>query len=438
MSFFLPALFGWKARRLLRTLSGAFKSLSTRGLGDTLRVVRERIRSTISSRTGHDLPTCSTPGHSIAAHATILVLDAMMPDPARDSGSVRMLGMLSLMRSLGHEVAFFPNSGNSTNAEIGLLREMNVDVIGTGGMPSLPAWLKRHSSQLRAVIFSRHEVAEANWQLISESAPNAARIFDTVDLHFLRLEREARIQKSRKLMRLARLSRRQELKFTQAADRVFVVSGSEKELLSDIVPTAEIHILSNIHEVQGCKTPYEQRQGLLFVGGFGHSPNRDAVFWLLKEILPEIHRFLPETILHLVGDIPRDVISHLELKNVHLHGRVPSLRALMESSLVALAPLRAGAGVKGKINSAMSHGLPVVATSIAAEGMHLTDRHDVLVADTPHQFAQALIDLHTDDQLWRKLSANGMCNIQNYFSTEAALTVLHKALPPVPPKSSAE
>ncbi|MCC4586108.1 glycosyltransferase [Xanthomonas melonis] len=427
----LAALLDWKARRLLRTLRGGVRSLVHGGVLKTLAQIKARSEVTGAKSYRPVHASASTQNLS----SDILILDAMMPDPRRDSGSVRMLGMLMLIRSLGRRVAFFPNSGHATLDEVEQLHKLGVTLVGIAGAHPLPQWMKVHGARLNAVVVSRPDVARANWSLIRAFAPQAVLVFDTVDLHFVRLEREARLSGDRFLLRKAHASRRQELRFARAADHTLVVSAAELQILHSAVPDASIHVLSNIHEIQGCEATHAQRSGLLFVGGFGHSPNRDAVLWLLKSIMPEVRRHLPDSVLHLVGDMPKDQLPRDELEGVKVHGRIDDLREVMESSLAALAPLRAGAGVKGKVNSAMSYGLPVIATSIAAEGMHLTDGHDVLLANTPEQFAVAVAKLQTDANLWQRLSANGLRNIETHFGRNAALAVLEQVLSGRQPES---
>jgi hypothetical protein len=113
---------------------------------------------------------------------------------------------------------------------------------------------------------------------------------------------------------------------------------------------------------------------------------------------------------------------------VHMHGFVPDLNLLFSSVLLTIAPLRYGAGVKGKVNQSMAHGVPVVATSIAAEGMHLVHNQDVLIADTATDFAQAIVNLHDDQALWERIVDGGRRNIEKHFSFAAVEKKLFAAL----------
>ena len=162
----------------------------------------------------------------------------------------------------------------------------------------------------------------------------------------------------------------------------------------------------------------------LFIGGFQHPPNVDAMLWYAREILPHLRKRLPGVSTYVIGSRPTPAIGALAADDVAILGYVPDIGPYLEGCRVSIAPLRYGAGVKGKINTAMSHGLPVVATTPSVEGMHLVDGRDVLVADDPDAFATAVARLYEDRALWERLSAGGRENVAKYFSRDAARAAL--------------
>jgi O-antigen biosynthesis protein len=195
------------------------------------------------------------------------------------------------------------------------------------------------------------------------------------------------------------------------------------------VPGARVEVLSNVHRVAGPGLPFAQRRDLVFVGGFRHPPNADAVVWFAREIFPLIRAQAPDIRFHVIGgDVPDEVAALAAQPGVHVHGHLPDIAPYMDGARVAVAPLRFGAGVKGKINLSMAHGQPVVATSCAVEGMHLRDGVDVLVADEPRAFAQAVLRLHAEPALWESLARNGLANVERHFSMEAAREVVRRVL----------
>jgi glycosyltransferase involved in cell wall biosynthesis len=251
-----------------------------------------------------------------------------------------------------------------------------------------------------------------------------------VDLHHVREAREAELRGDRRLGRRAAATRKRELALAALADTTWVVSPVERGLLLPALPGADVRVVSNIIEDDTAGAPFEQRHGLLFVGGLRHPPNRDAAEWLVSDIFPRVRAELPEVELHLVGDPGHGAAALPVSAGVVAHGHVPDLAPLLDGCRIAVAPLRFGAGVKGKINLSQAHGQPVVATACAVEGMHLQDGEDVLVADDAAGFAARIVRLYRDADLWRTLAENGRANVRRHFSPEAALDTVRASLGP--------
>ena len=359
----------------------------------------------------------------------VLVVDAMTPDPSRDSGSLRLIQILRILDAQGWSMVFCPDDGRASASEITTLGALGCEVLCKPEVANLPDWLHRHGHELRAVMLCRHTVAGQYAALVRRHAPQAKLLFDTVDLHFLREQRAAKVADSGAMRQQAESSRRSELALIAQADISFVVSPHEQALLKGLLPNARVELLSNIHEVHGRRRPYDERRDLVFIGGYGHPPNSDAIHWIASEILPRIRESMPDMHLHVLGDAPDTVRSELASPGLEFHGRVPDLAPWLDSCLASLAPLRFGAGVKGKINMAMSYGVPVIATTLAAEGMQLEDGTNVLLADDAAAFAAAVVHLHEDEALWLRLSNGGLANVREHFSFDAAREALRRVLP---------
>ena len=358
----------------------------------------------------------------------ILIMDALTPDATRDSGSLRLINIMRQLRELGWRVSFMADNRRASVAEITQLGRLGVHVLCRPWSPPLAGWLKREGATLDAAMLCRHYVAQPHLALLRRLAPHARVLFDTVDLHFLREQRAAEHTGNSALARQAEVSRKRELALIRACDVSFVVSPVELAMLRAELPEARLELLSNVHAIHGRTAGFAPRSGLVFVGGFGHPPNEDAVRWLTEAIYPHIRAQRPDIELHLIGDIPDAMRPRFAGPGVHVHGRVADLAPWMETCRIALAPLRYGAGVKGKVNMAMSHGLPVLATTLAAEGMQLADGRDVLLADDAAAFAAAALRLHDDEALWLRLSEGGLANVREHFSFDAARAALHRAL----------
>lgn len=374
------------------------------------------------------------PGMSLAAvdrtrhRGTILVADTVTPDASRDSGSLRLIGMMQLLLDEGWHVVFAPDDGHAEDSAIRDLGALGIELLARPWASGLPTWLATHGADVHAAILCRHTVAAQYAGYVRRHAPTAKLIFDTVDLHFLREERAAERSGNSALARQAESTRRQELAMIERADSTFVVSEYEREMLSRLLPGARVDLLSNIHEVYGRKSAFAGRRDLLFVGGYGHPPNADAMRWMASEILPALRRSRPDARIFVAGDVPDNEFRMFADAGLDMLGRVPDLAPLMNATLASIAPLRFGAGVKGKVNMAMSHGLPVIGTTVAVEGMRLVDGVDVLVADDADAFADAHSRLAADEGLWTSLSDHALDNVRTHFSADAALAALRRAI----------
>lgn len=350
----------------------------------------------------------------------VLVLDACTPTPDRDSGSVRMLAILRLLLDLDCSVVFIneaqAHDGDYTRA----LQRLGVEAWWHPWSRGLPRWLSQFGEQFDLVIGSRHYVLEPLLPLLRLHAPQAQVVFDTVDLHFLRDERAAEVSGNAAAKAAAQRTRAAELALVAASDATWVVSPVEQALLKQLRPDATVEVVSNIHDVAASTPGPEGRAGLLFVGGFRHTPNIDAVRWLVTEILPRVRARRHDIELHVVGsDLPPELAA-LRGEGITFHGHVADLAPLLRARRLSVAPLRFGAGVKGKVNQALACGLPVVATTCAIEGMGLVDGVDVLVADDADAFADAIVRGCEDDALWARLAAGGLENTRRHFSPEIA------------------
>ncbi|MET0226017.1 MAG: glycosyltransferase, partial [Dokdonella sp.] len=375
------------------------------------------------------------PGTPIARAAThratrrVLIVDATTPTPDQDSGSLRMVNLMRVLADLGCQTSFLPDNRAWIERYTPALQELGVEALYGHQAANPVTLLRERGREFDLIILSRHYVAASYVGLVRLYAPQATLAFDTVDLHYLREQRAAELSGKPELARLAATTREHELKLIRECDVTLVVSPVEQELLARETPGARVEVLSNVHEVFGCRKPFGERRDLVFVGGFQHPPNADAVTWFVREVFPRVRAALPEVNFHVIGSKVPDTIRALADDHVRVHGFVEDIEPYMDGSRISVAPLRYGAGVKGKVNMAMSYGLPVVATMIAVEGMHVRSGEDVLVADDAAAFAADVVRLYRDETLWKRLSANGLANVERHFSFDAARDALRKLLP---------
>jgi glycosyltransferase involved in cell wall biosynthesis len=350
----------------------------------------------------------------------VLVIDAHTPEPDQDSGSLRLCYLFDCFRQLGYGVSFFADNRGYAGRYSSALQHAGVEVLYNPWIASLQDFFQERGGDFDFIMISRHYVAVNYISLIQKYCPRVRFIFDTVDLHYLREQRLAELDNSLPLKRVAAQTRRSELAVIRQADATLVVSPIEKEVLAADAPGARVHVLSNIHRVSGRSADFSARKDIFFVGGFQHPPNVDAVQWFTLSIWPLVRQQLPDVQFHLIGSKAPEKVRALQGNGVVFHGFVHDLQPWLDGCRLAVAPLRYGAGVKGKVNLSMSHGQPVVATPMAAEGLFAADGVDLLIAGSAGEFATAVIRLYQDESLWNRLSAGGLENVRAHFSVEHA------------------
>jgi GT2 family glycosyltransferase/glycosyltransferase involved in cell wall biosynthesis len=382
-------------------------------------VFRQRWQARLGAHPDHAATGPALSRHHHRRH--VLVIDALTPTPDRDSGSLRLFNLMRMLRDDGAHVVFLPANREHAGAYTEALQQLGVETWHAPFATGAPAWLREHGSRFDTVVVCRHYVAREFLSLLRRYAPQARIVFDSIDLHYLREQRAAEVAGDATLLRAAQRTRALELDVIARSDVTLVVSDFERELLARDAPDAHVEVLSNLHRVAGAGLPFAQRHDLVFVGGFRHPPNVDAVRWFVELAWPRIHARMPDVRFHCIGgDATAEVQALAAHDGVRVHGHVPDIAPYMDGCRIALAPLRYGAGVKGKVNLSMAHGQPVVATACAVEGMHLRDGHDVLVADDAGAYADAVLRLYDDETLWTTLSANGLDNVARHFSLDAA------------------
>jgi GT2 family glycosyltransferase/SAM-dependent methyltransferase len=358
----------------------------------------------------------------------VLVIDHRVPMWDCDSGALRMLNIMRALIGLGARVTFMPDNLAPTQPYTRVLQRMGVEVLY--GALNINAELATIGPRLSAVILSRPQIASRWLDMVREFAPSATVAYDTVDLHWLREARRSAIGSASggalsadngsvgSIGPKAEALREIELAMIRATDTTLVVSDSERAQVERDVPDAKVLVVPNIHEIEQYVMPPEERSGILFVGGFEHQPNVDAAICLVREVMPIVWRELGDVQVTIVGPHAPSEVQTLASPLVDVAGWIEDLQPLLEGSRLMVAPLRYGAGMKGKITQALAAGLPVTTTSIGAEGLEGHDEECLLIADDPKGLATHTIRAWRDDELWRSLSHAGQELIAERCSTE--------------------
>ena len=364
----------------------------------------------------------------------ILVIDHTVPRDDQDAGSMRMTALLGLLGELGHAVTLLPNDPTPAEPYTEDLQQGGVEVLH--GLASPFGYLGTHLRDFDVAIVSRAAVGleYLPWLATHPGAPPI--VFDTVDLHHLRERRQAELDGDPGLARLAAVRRATELYLADLSDMVWAVSTYEADLLRRERPGIRVGVVPTVHAVRPAVPPLDRRADLMFIGGFRHPPNTDAVLHFAARVLPLVHRELPEARFVVVGSNVPPEVAQLASARIRVLGWVRDVDPVFAATRVFVAPLRFGAGIKGKIGQALAHGVPVVTTSIGAEGLGLVDGEHALIADTPEAFAAAVVRLYRNPALWQRLSEAGRRHVDRSFGPAAVRERLRRLLDELPARSA--
>jgi GT2 family glycosyltransferase/glycosyltransferase involved in cell wall biosynthesis len=346
-----------------------------------------------------------------------IFVDDSVPTPDQDAGSVVAKShMLSLMR-LGYKVVFLPGD-NMARIEpyTSDLERIGVECPVAPYFGSVESYVKRQATNSDIVYLHRYANAFKYAGLIRYNSPKSRIIYNVADLHFLRQQREAEVKGEPRLLENAADVKRMELAAMRLCDAVIVHSSAEAELLRQ--EAADLESWTVPWSVTPSKPvqSFTFRSGLLFVGGYRHPPNVDAALWLVKAVMPLVWSAEPSIMCQLAGSNMPETVKELQSGRVKTLGQIPSLKEVYNQVRLTVAPLRFGAGIKGKVIESFANGVPCVMTPIASEGLALSPLlRKTLVASKPEEFANRIVELHNDVGLLQNTSAECIRFVtQNY------------------------
>ena len=361
----------------------------------------------------------------------VLLIDKCTPSPDRDAGSVVLLNLMLVLRHLGYQPTFIPDD-NYANLEpyTPLCQSLGIECLYAPHVTSVRQHLKQQGQRYDLVILFRPDLTNDHLASVRRYCPQAKVIYYPHDLHFIRLEREGTLNNDRSLLQYARKSRAMELSNSSQADSTLVVSTSEQAQLQELLPQARVDFLPLIFSDQASANlrPRFGSCEMVFVGSFNHSPNADAVHWFASEILPRILEKLPQARLHVVGANPPKEIVALAGPSLQIHGFVEDLDRFFSGMALSVVPLRFGAGMKGKVGSALRCGLPVVSTSIGCEGMALEPGEGAVIADSAAAFSEAVVNVLSSEPLWNSLSNRGLEACSRLWGKQTTISNLQSIL----------
>jgi glycosyltransferase involved in cell wall biosynthesis len=304
------------------------------------------------------------------------------------------------------------------------LEGLGVSTVCPPQWPSAESFLKSEGKQFAAVVLSMFPAGATFYPMVRRYCPQARIIFNAGDMHHVRMEREARISGDTSLLPRAQDARQKEEFLVRNTDATIVVSDVELQHLRRLVPEAHVAHVPLIRDMPGRINGFHQRANIGFVGYFLHAPNPDAVLTLVSSIWPRVRAALPDVHLRVIGaHWPRQIPAPAG-NGIEMVGHVPDLTAALERLRLTVAPLRFGAGAKGKVVSSLAHGVPCVATSIAAEGMGLIDGVELMIAKRNDRFAEKIVSLYSDEALWTRISDAGLAAVKRQHSFEHGMGLI--------------
>ena len=352
----------------------------------------------------------------------ILIIGKVWPEPSSSAAGSRTLQLINLFIEQNWQVSFACAASESDYSFD--LKSLGIStlhiVLNDSSFDDLVKNMQPHM-----VLFDRFTSEEQFGWRVAQNCPNALRILDTIDLHCLRLARQEAIKQNRdfSLLDLNSDFAKREIASIYRSDVSLMISDYEMDLLINhfnIESSLLLYVpflLDPILKKDNQWPSFSEREHFLSIGNFLHEPNWDAVLFLKQFIWPLIRKQLPKAEIHIYGAYPSKKVFDLNnLKEGFLiKGRTDSVERVMKKTKVCLAPLRFGAGIKGKLIDAMQFGVPSVTTDIGAEAMHGEFPWNGIIANQPHKFAEAAVELYTNEIKWQQAGENGAQILNNFF-----------------------
>lgn len=349
---------------------------------------------------------------------TLLILGFVWPEPKSSAAGSRMMQLIDLFAAANYQITF---------ASTALNLEFSEDLVSLGisiknielNASSFDSFVSEINPEI--VLFDRFMVEEQFGWRVTENCPNALKILDTEDLHCLRQARQVAVKENREftLNDLYSDVAKREIASILRCDLTLMVSEFEMNLLQSQFKIANelIYYLPIFAEKLADNPSYKDRADFIFIGNFLHEPNLDCVRYLSETIWPLLTKQLPEAKMLVYGAYPSPKVMQLHNPKMKFEvlGRAEDAFEVIKKAKVMLAPLRFGAGIKGKLLEAMQCGTPSVTSSIGAEAMAGTLEWNGFISDDANDFITSAVQLYRDENLWETCQANGSALLENRY-----------------------
>jgi glycosyltransferase involved in cell wall biosynthesis len=358
-----------------------------------------------------------------------LVIDAEVPQPDKDAGSYAAIQEMSLLQTLGLKLTFVPQNlaylGNYTEA----LQRRGIECAYAPFIASVEDLIQRRGREFDVYYITRYSVAERYIHLIRSVAPNAKILFCNADLHFLREMRHAIANGDKALLAKSVQTREAELAVMRHVDVTLSYTEVEQAvILSHNLDSSKVARCPWVIEVPERVPGFRTRKAIAFLGNFRHPPNAEAVTFFAKDVMPLLAKRLPGVTFHVYGSNAPAALKELASETVRIEGYIPKTSDAYDTCRIFVAPLRSGAGIKGKVIDALAHGAPTVLSPLAAEGIGIRHGKEALIADKPEEWVNAIAEIYDDEKRWCAISEAARSFAGEQYSAARGLRLMRSAL----------
>lgn len=360
-----------------------------------------------------------------ASQKTILFASRDFPAHDKESGANRLKELILIYKELGYNCILFAPHIFEDNSYVKFYQQHNIIVFVENSRHKNIYDFLSSFKNIDYVWFNGPLALNLFYKKMKSILPDTRFIYDMVDIHFLRFKRAIELEPNRiSLKKNYKHFFRLETVVAPQLDYIIAISDKEKEIMAQYADKNKIITVSNIHypkiDISERKS-FNESKGIIFIGSI-HEPNIDAVKFLYEKIMPLVWKTNPELEVSIIGNVA-EKLDIKQFPKFKFLGFVESIEELFMTSKIMVAPLRFGAGVKGKIGQAFEYFFPVVTTDIGAEGMKLTDQKNVLIANDEKSFADAILELDSNEELWNTLSRNSVDSLRAFSPEEVKETL---------------
>ena len=361
---------------------------------------------------------------------TILIIDHYIPEFDMDAGSRTIKDWINMLLMLGYQVKLWPYNQQYKEKYAKYFQSKGVEVAYGNKIADFASWIQNYSDSIDYYFLSRPEVAISLLKIIKKYSKSKILYYGH-DIHHLRIKNQMKILKNTSsLQSKYKYYKTIEESVWRRVDSIVYLNENEKSYVNDFL------ISENIDSIKLWTLPafiypdskiskkklIPERKDILIVAGFQHEPNVDGLLWFVNNVYPKIISENPDAFLQIIGSNPPPEVRNLNSHNIAVHGYVDdnTLDDFYFKSRVAIAPLRYGGGVKGKVIEAIKHGVPIVTTSIGAQGISI-EESGIIVSDKAENFSISINNIINDDKLWNKHSSKHLKYARKYLSYNAVI-----------------